>query len=167
MSAVLKPQEQDGRSPSVRSLHASTQRSRSTAPRSRASRATATVQVLPTRSRPGWLQGLIWAQQGSAVLMLTVLAGLLGVYGWSVYVQQTWGRTYQKLETLQRQQQQMTATMEVLRSQAAQAIEDGQGGYHMPHPEQLIFMVPADLRPPREIPPPETTPPAPRPPLGY
>ncbi|HEY9816257.1 MAG TPA: hypothetical protein V6D20_10735 [Candidatus Obscuribacterales bacterium] len=183
MSAVLKPRDHDrgGRSPAgrqrrgrqdngVRSLHESwptrsAGSSQSSSPTPAAH--PATVRVLPKRSLPLWLRGLILAQQGSAVVMLTLVASVLGVYGWTVYVQQNWGRAYHQLETLQRQQQQMTAALEMLKYQTAQSIDQQGSEYQVPHPDQLIFMAPADGRPAHEpsktLAPPPTT----RPPLGY
>ncbi|TVQ24101.1 MAG: hypothetical protein EA367_01885 [Leptolyngbya sp. DLM2.Bin15] len=123
--------------------------------------------MLPKRSLPLWLRGLILAQQGSAVVMLALVASVLGVYGWTVYVQQSWGRAYHQLETLQRQQQQMTATLEMLKNQTAQSVDQHGSEYQLPHPDQLIFMAPSDPRPAHEPAEDLTPPPTTRPPLGY
>jgi hypothetical protein len=163
MSAVLKPIDP---SEQPRSLHASRNplgadsidRSTSnvrplhedwptrTPRRRRPPASNTTVKQLPTRSHPAWLKGLVLAQQGSAVLMLLMVGSVLAVYGWTVYVQQTWGRTYQRLETLQEGQRQMTAAIEMLKYQTAQTVDTEGSDLVMPQPDQLIFMTPAEPR---------------------
>lgn len=177
MSAVLKPIHRESRQRSPHSGSPAADQQRPLAPagqrRSRASarsseQSQATVQRLPARVVPTWLRGLVLAQQGSAILMLTMLVSVLAVYGWTVYVQQNWGRLYQRLAMLQQQQRQMTAVMEMLKYQTAQAIDASATDYQVPHPEQLIFMSPAEPRS-AEPAPSAPAPPSSNPqmPLGY
>lgn len=164
MSAVLKPIDSSDQPRSLRSsrnpnpsgaepVDRSTSNVRplhedwpTRAPRRRSPTSNATVKQLPTRSHPVWLKGLVLAQQGSAVLMLLMVGSVLAVYGWTVYVQQTWGRTYQQLETLHEEQRQMTAAIEMLKYQTAQTIDAAGSDLVTPQPDQLIFMTPAEPR---------------------
>ncbi len=109
-----------------------------------------TVKPLPARSHPVWLKALVLAQQGSAVFMLLMVGSVLTVYGWTVHVQQTWGRTYQRFETLQAEQRQMTAAIEMLKHQATQAIDAESSNWSAPRPDQLIFLTPAEPRSPND-----------------
>ena len=183
MSAVLKPVHSSEQARSPRSAHSDrleADANRSTAnvrplhedwprtPRRRRPVANATVKRLPTRSHPAWLKGLVMAQQGSAILMLLMVGSVLAVYGWTVYVQQTWGRTYQRLETLQEEQRQMTAAIEMLKYETTQALEAAGADLSAPHPDQLIFMTPAEPRSLNEdIPTEAPVAPSSRSPIGY
>lgn len=136
---------------------------------SSAAPAKSTVQALPQlRAAPPWLRFLLKSQQASSVLTFLLIVTLLAVYGWTVYTQQRWGQAYAHLETLQKQERQLTAASEVLKNQMAKQAEAPNVGLMLPDPGNTIFLVPAPQRPPVEpevnLPPPQ---PIPARPLGY
>ena len=127
-----------------------------------------TVQSFPTsQSTPLWLRVLTAAQRTSTVVTFSLVASTLAIYGWTVYSQQLWGTEYQRLESLQRQERQLTAANEVLKNQMAQEAEDPASGLTMPDPTSAIFLQPA---PPTQSAMPQAVP-TPKPvraaPLGY
>jgi hypothetical protein len=91
---------------------------------------------------------------------------MLGVYAWTVYIQQMWSKEYRQLENLQRQERQMTAANEALKSQLAKTAENPQSGLVTPSLANNIF-VPA--APQRQLAPKSAavSPPIPKKPLGY
>jgi hypothetical protein len=125
------------------------------------------VRSLSQPELPAWLQTLIRFQRLSSAMTLGLMGLALAVYGWTVYTQQRWGEGYRKLEALEKQEQQMTATNEILKNQMARQAES-QAGLISPDPSSLIFTVPAPPRAP--IQPDVTSPtdqPIPNRPLGY
>jgi hypothetical protein len=125
------------------------------------------VQLPVQPATPLWLQALTFAQRTSTVVTFSLVASALAVYGWTVYSQQLWGKEYQRLEALQRQERQLTAATEVLKDQMAQEAEDPASGLSIPDPTNAIFLQPAPLSQPAPVQPD----PAPKPiqtaPLGY
>lgn len=118
--------------------------------------------------RPLWLTSLVWLQQGTGVTTLMVVAGVLVTYGWTVYVQQQWGKEFDKLESLKKQERQLVSANEVLKNQMAQQAENPTAGLLLPDPSNAIFLTPAPERP--QVKPKPTDPlnqPAPTKPLGY
>jgi hypothetical protein len=106
------------------------------------------VVTLPQpKPMPPWLSILVKVQQGSSILTVLLVASVLIVYGWTVYVQQSWGQAYRRLESLQKQERQLTATNEVLKNQMAQQAEDPKAGLVLPDPSNTIFLSPAPQRP--------------------
>ncbi|WP_088893132.1 hypothetical protein [Leptolyngbya ohadii] len=128
-----------------------------------------TVRTLPQpEPLPLWLRGLFALQQGSSVIMLLLVMGGMGVYGWTVYTQQRWGDAFQRLENLQKRERQYLTTNEVLKNQMAKQAEAPDTGLVPPDPNSTIFLSPAPLRPaatPEVQPSPDT--PIPARPLGY
>lgn len=115
----------------------------------RATKPSPVVRKLPqAKPLPGWLKLLIAAQRSSSVLTLCLVGSVLAVYGWTVYSQQLWSTNYQRLETLQRNERQLTAANEVLKNQIAQQAESPNSGLVIPRPDQTIFLQPAPLRDP-------------------
>jgi hypothetical protein len=104
-----------------------------------------TVQLPTSPATPLWLRVLTTAQRTSTVVTFSLVASALAVYGWTVYSQQLWGTEYQRLESLQRQERQLTAANEVLKDQLAKEAEDPASGLSMPNPTSAIFLQPAPL----------------------
>jgi hypothetical protein len=127
------------------------------------------VQTLPRpQTNPSWLKLLLVLQRTSSAFTFLLVVGLLVVYGWTVYTQQRWGRAYNRMEALQKQERQMMAANEVIKNQMAKQAEIPDSGLVLPEPGNTIFLTPAPQRPPVtpevNMPPPQ---PIPARPLGY
>lgn len=96
---------------------------------------------------PMWLLRLCIMQRYSSIVTFLVVAAALAVYGLTVYYQQLWSEAYRKLETLQRNERQLEATNEVLKSQMAQKAEKPNAGLVSPTPGTRIFLRPAPNSP--------------------
>lgn len=115
---------------------------------------------------PRWLRSLVRVQQASLIATFTLAGSVLVVYGWTVYAQQLWGKEYQKLEHLRRDERQMTTNGEILKNKIAdQAVRPGTTLVPQT-PDSLIFLKPAPARnlAPGASPAPQAPPIAP---LGY
>ncbi|MBC7823562.1 MAG: hypothetical protein H7126_06730 [Candidatus Parcubacteria bacterium] len=164
MSAALNP------SPAKRNrsrLPASNQNSQRSSRRPLQSVNPATVRRLPAPDAPPrWLRSLVRVQQASLIATFTLAGSVLVVYGWTVYAQQLWGKEYQKLEHLRRDERQMTTNGEILKNKIAdQAVRPGTTLVPQT-PDSLIFLKPAPARnlAPGASPAPQASPIAP---LGY
>ncbi len=96
---------------------------------------------------PQWLRSLVLLQQASVVATFVLAGSVLAIYGWTVYVQQLWGKEYQKLEQLRRSERQLTTNAEVLKNQIVK--QAGQPGNSLvpQTPDQMIFLNPEPNRP--------------------
>jgi len=75
-------------------------------------------------------------------------ASLLAVYGWTVYIQQVWGKDHNSLQALQRQERQLAVANEILSSHLAQEAEQPNSGLVLPQPGDAIFLeAPAPISP--------------------
>jgi hypothetical protein len=61
-------------------------------------------------------------------------------YGWTVYSQQLWGKSYRRLQNLQRHERQLTITNGVLKSKMAADAEQPNAGLVSPSPAGTIFL---------------------------
>ncbi|MBW4648309.1 MAG: hypothetical protein KME06_06365 [Kastovskya adunca ATA6-11-RM4] len=117
---------------------------------------------------PWWWRSLLFLQRGSSLATFFLVAMTLTIYSWTVYNQQQWMREFKKLETLQRQERNLTTTNEVMKDQLAQQAEKPGTGLVTPSPANTIFLPPA---PPRQvfIAPPQNSEPnlIPEAPMGY
>lgn len=131
--------------------------------------ATPTIITLPQpRPVPAWLKLLIKVQQGSTVMTLLLTGTVLVIYGWTVFTQQRWGHEYRRWGALQKHEQQLMATNEVLKNQMAQQAEIPKTGLVAPDPSSMIFLAPAAPRPAIKPDIEASTPdPLPNSPLGY
>ena len=108
-------------------------------PRPRAS----ALKVLPNPQwQPLWLRSLLGVQQASTVAVVLLLGGALSLYGLTVYGEQRWTIEYQKLETLRRSEQQLSAASEVLKHQLAKEAENPTTGLAPQKPSETIFLPP-------------------------
>jgi hypothetical protein len=105
------------------------------------------------------------AQQSSTLITFCLSVGALAVYSWTVYSQQLWGREYQRLETLQRNERQLVTASESLKNQLAGQAATSESGLILPSSENTIFLQTAPARQINPIP--VTTPSASPKPLGY
>lgn len=126
------------------------------------------VHAFRPKPKPLWLLLLLRTQQATSALTLLLIASVLLIYGWTVYIQQRWGHEYARLETLKKRERQLTSANELLKNQIAEQAENPTTGLLLPDPSNAIFLAPAPQRPPVE-PKAETAPAAPTPhqPLGY
>ena len=109
------------------------------------SEATATL-PLSLRPEPSWLSLLLFLQRSSDIITFLLIAATLTIYSWTVYTQQQWTREYRKLQTLQRQERQMTTANATLKDQLAQQAENVATGLVTPTPANTIFLPPAPQR---------------------
>ncbi len=136
---------------------------------SRRAGASAPVQALPVaRSLPPHIKVIVMAQRTSTVVTFGLIASVLAVYSWTVYSQQLWGKEYRRLESLQRNERQLTSANESLKSQIAQQAESPEAGLVLPSSANRLFLEPAPQR--YQSAPPATQPAAssnPSKPFGY
>lgn len=127
-----------------------------------------TVHSFRPKPKPLWLSLLLRCQQVSSVMTLLLVAGVLTVYGWTVYIQQRWGQEYDRLETFKKQERQLVSANELLKNQMAEQAENPTAGLLLPDPSNAIFLTPAPQRP--QVKPKSTVPAvesSPTRPLGY
>lgn len=123
------------------------------------------IQLPSEQPNPMWLRGLMMAQRGSTLITFCLSVAALAIYSWTVYSQQLWGREYQRLETLQRNERQLTTANESLKNQLATQAGTSESGLILPSSENTIFLQTA---PARQIAPTTVAPAAAAPkPLGY
>ncbi|WP_416676281.1 hypothetical protein [Egbenema bharatensis] len=126
------------------------------------------VTALPrTQGIPGWLNLLVKTHRASLMLTFLLVGAVLAAYGWTVVIQQQWGREYRRLETLQKHERQLVAGNEAIKNQMAEQAESPTSGLMVPDPNNAFFLAPAPNRPPAEPPHHPTSQPAPAKPLGY
>jgi hypothetical protein len=104
------------------------------------------VKHLPSSQRPFWLQALISVHFISSGITFILISAALGVYGWTVYTQQSWGRAYHNLETLQRYERQLVTTNESIKNDLAQQAEEPAMGLVNPDPNTTIFLTPSSTK---------------------
>ncbi|MGD1951548.1 MAG: hypothetical protein ACFB14_18155 [Leptolyngbyaceae cyanobacterium] len=128
----------------------------------------AEVRQLPTSPRlPLGLKLLVGVQQGSTLLTGGLVATALVVYSWTVYLDQTVARSFQRLEHLKASIQQVTTANATLKNSMAEQAESPAAGFKPFEPKRAIFVQSAPPRPSVE---PDAEPETPRPmphPLGY
>ncbi|NEO29275.1 MAG: hypothetical protein F6K36_02230 [Symploca sp. SIO3C6] len=120
------------------------------------------------RTMPNWLQSLLFLQRSSDLISVLLVGATLSIYSWTVWTQQQWTREYRKLETLQRQERDLTSANETLKEQLAQQAESPASGLVNPTTANTIFLPPAKERKSQAVPKPKTSQqPAATIPLGY
>ncbi len=120
------------------------------------------------KAKPLWLKLLLRVQQGSSIVTLLLIVGVLATYGWTVYIQQQWGKAYDSLEALKKRERQLVSANELLKNQMAEQAENPTTGLLLPDPSNAIFLTPAPQRSevqPKSSPSPEKS--FPNRPLGY
>lgn len=108
-----------------------------------------TIKILPeSKTLPTWLQMTIGFQRRFSIGTFLLVSAVLVVYGTTVYSQQLWSQKYRQLETLRRQERQVTAASEVLKNQLANQAEQPDNGLVSPRPENNLFLEPSPVRSP-------------------
>jgi hypothetical protein len=104
-------------------------------------RAPSVLKVMPDRQwQPMWLRSLLRVERASSAAVVLLLGGALTLYGLTVYGEQRWSQEYQKLETLRRGEQQLSAASEVLKQQLAKEAENPETGLARQKPADTIFL---------------------------
>lgn len=111
------------------------------------------VEALPSSEAPRWLGILTASQRGSTLITLLLGAGVLAIYGWSVYSQRTWSQAYRQLSDLQREERELVAASETRKQQIAQQAESPKAGLVRQVPANIIFLPPETLQPQVQPPP--------------
>ncbi|MBE9030544.1 hypothetical protein IQ266_12465 [filamentous cyanobacterium LEGE 11480] len=103
--------------------------------------------VLPS-NLPSWLRSLMQIQQGVWVGTVVLSTMALGVYGWSVYSQQQWGKTYSQLQRLQRNERQLISGNEMMKNKIAQQVDPKALGLAPQKSNNVIFIKPDQTQQP-------------------
>ena len=108
-----------------------------------------TVPLLPSaKLTPLWVLRLCSLQRYSFAVTFLLMVGMLSIYAWTVYSQQKWAQAHRQLETLQRNERQLTTTNEVLKNQLAQEAEQPGTGLVPSESASAIFLSPTPQRTP-------------------
>jgi hypothetical protein len=106
---------------------------------------------LPTMPNSGaaplWLLRLYTFHRYSTVLAFLLVASTLAVYGWTVYSQELWSKSYRRLQNLQRHERLLTTTNATLTNKMAKEAEQPTAGLVLPTPQGMIFLPPASHSP--------------------
>jgi hypothetical protein len=107
------------------------------------------VERFPNRAQsiPSSVRSLLFLQKTSSAIVFILIAATLGIYAWIFYSQQLWSKEYKKLESLQKDERQLTSTNEAIKNKAAQEAEKEEFGLVPLTPDKNIF-VPATVVPP-------------------
>ncbi|MEA5597274.1 hypothetical protein [Rivularia sp. UHCC 0363] len=99
------------------------------------------IPLMPDGSKvPVWLMRWNSFHRHTSVASFLLVSATLIVYGWTVYSQHLWGRSYEKLQDLQRDERQLTKHDETLKNQMAQEGEKPHSGLSSPTPANTIFL---------------------------
>ncbi|WP_052055750.1 hypothetical protein [Myxosarcina sp. GI1] len=98
-------------------------------------------------AKPARLRLLMKIQQGSFGLALASMASSVGLYLATVSIPQVWSQEYQYLETLQRQERQLTEINETLKYQMARQAERNNSGITTFEEDSAVFVTPAEVKP--------------------
>jgi hypothetical protein len=96
---------------------------------------------------PLWLLRLYTFHRYSSVLAFLLVASTLAVYGWTVYSQELWGKSYRRLQNLQLHERLLTTTNATLTNKMAEEAEKSTAGLVSPTPQGMIFLPPASHSP--------------------
>lgn len=91
---------------------------------------------------PLWLRSLLAIQKSSGAIAIVATLAVFSLYGKIVYTQQVWGKEYQKLKILQRQERNLTAANETLKNNLAEIAAQSETGLVKLDPQKLIFLTP-------------------------
>ena len=96
--------------------------------------------------KPIWLLRLYTLQRPSSAVMFLLVTVMLTVYSWTVYSQKMWSQSYNKLESLQRHERQLTTASEVLKNKLAVQAQQPATNLVPQNPNKVIFLPPAPQR---------------------
>jgi hypothetical protein len=118
---------------------------------SRLNKANSEIPVMSSvaETMPRWLLRLCSLQRYTSVLSFLLVVATLIAYGWTVYSQQLWSQSFRKLQSLQRDERQLTITNNALKSKIAAEAEKPSAGLVSPSPASQLFLqkAPDDSKP--------------------
>ncbi|MEO1377811.1 MAG: hypothetical protein AAFW70_26745, partial [Cyanobacteria bacterium J06635_10] len=99
------------------------------------------IPIMPDGSKvPMWLMRWNSFHRKTSIVTFLLVGATLIVYGWTVYSQHLWSRSYKKLQELQRNERQLTKHDETLKNKMAQEAEKPRYGLVSPTPANTIFL---------------------------
>jgi hypothetical protein len=101
---------------------------------------------------PVWLLRFCSLQRYTSVLSFLLVVATLIAYGYTVYSQQLWSKSYRRLQELQRNERQLTITNNALKSKIASEAENKSTGLVSPSPASQIFLPAARDSKPNNVP---------------
>ena len=101
------------------------------------------VENIRLKKHPLWLKALMSFHFISSITTFILVGSALGVYGWTVYTQQSWGKSYRYLESLQRNERELITTNETIKNNFAIEAEKPEMGLVDPNVNTTIFLNPA------------------------
>lgn len=101
---------------------------------------------LTNRELPVRLQLLMLFQKASFGVALVSMASSMALYLATVRIPELWSREYKNLETLQRQERQLTEINETLKYQMARQAKTEESQLSSLQPEEAIFVPPAEIK---------------------
>ncbi|MCJ8279504.1 MAG: hypothetical protein MJK14_06120 [Rivularia sp. ALOHA_DT_140] len=100
------------------------------------------IPLMPDGSKvPTWLMRWNSFHRHTAVITFLLVSTTLIVYGWTVYSQHLWSRSYKELQDLQRDERQLTKHDETLKNKMAQEAQKPHSGLVSPTPANTIFLL--------------------------
>ena len=94
---------------------------------------------------PLFIRILLFLQQSSSLLTFGAIVATLGLYGLTVYTQQSWNREYEKLESLQRHERTVTNINEALKDQIAESNNSSNQDLVPLTPDKNIYIKPTGI----------------------
>ena len=121
----------------------------SVAPKSKISpQRLAKLRISPlSKTAPTWVQWLNQSQRYTSAIAFILISATLSSYSAIVYSQQQWNREYQKLQSLQRKERELTTAEELLKNQLAETAITPNQGLISPSPKNNLFLEAAPQRP--------------------
>ncbi|HBE20503.1 MAG TPA: hypothetical protein DEG17_14160 [Cyanobacteria bacterium UBA11149] len=95
---------------------------------------------------PSWLRSLLLVQRTSDLIAFLLCFTTLILYSWTVYTQQQWTKAFRQLETLQRNERQLTTANAVMKDKLAQEAENPGTGLVNPSQNNTILLPPTQER---------------------
>jgi hypothetical protein len=98
------------------------------------------------KKRPKWLKSLDMVQKTTAILGLVLLGTTGALYVSTYNTPQKWSQQYKKLESLQRNERELTVINETYKHQLSQEAQKKSSGLIAPTPERVIFLSPTKIK---------------------
>jgi hypothetical protein len=103
-----------------------------------------------SQKKPVWLKFWTFLYHSSSFVTIILMGATLTVYGWTVYTQELWSQSYRRLESLQRQERELTANHESLKEYLAQQANNPGTGLVTPKTSNAVFLPPVPELPLKE-----------------
>ncbi len=107
------------------------------------------LKAMPDRTPlPVWLRALKKIENLSVMVALLLVGSAVITYGWAVYSQQLWGKNYNRLDTLRRDERQILKGSELMKNDIARRTDPKQYGLVPRNSDHMVVIPSAPLRPP-------------------